>query len=81
VERHGGRAADAHLLLLLSDRETGQAPVDEKRGDAPRALARVDGREDGDDVGVIAVGAPLLRAVQDVVIAPAHRCRPKARGV
>src|SRR5262250_1527712 len=81
VERHGGRAADAHLLLFLADREAGRAPLDEERRDAPGALARIDRGEDGDHVGVIAVRAPLLRSVQDVVIALVHRRGPEARRV
>src|SRR5207237_8355721 len=64
---------DTHLLLVLADREPGHALLDEKRRDALGALARIDRREDRDDVGVIAVGAPLLRSVQDVVIALAQR--------
>src|SRR5437660_348607 len=81
VERHGGRAADAHLLLFLADREPRHALLDEEGRDALGALARIDRREDRDHVGVIAVGAPLLRPVQDVVVPLAHRRGPQARGV
>src|SRR5438876_10401292 len=81
VERHRGRAADPHLPFLLAEGEAGQVLLDEEGGDALGALARIDGHEDGDDVRVVAMGAPLLRAVQDVAIARADRRGPEARGV
>src|SRR6266568_7699789 len=57
------------LLLLLADRKTRHALLEEERGDAPRAQRRVHRREDDDDVGVVAVGAPLLGAVKHVTVA------------
>src|SRR3989441_379955 len=81
VERHRGRGADAQLLLLLADREAGRALLDEEGGDALRAQLRVHCGEDDDDVGVVAVGAPLLGAVQHVTVALADRRRAQPRGV
>src|SRR5262245_47762053 len=79
VKGHGGRAADAHFLLFLADREPGHALLDDERGDASGALAGIDRREHGDHVCVVAVRAPLLGTVQHVVIALPHRRGPEAR--
>src|SRR5207247_9358029 len=76
VERHGGRGSDAHLLLLLTHGEAGHASLDEERGDALRAQLPVDRGAGDDAVGVGAVGAPLLRAVQAVAVTPPDRGAP-----
>src|SRR4029434_3308801 len=80
MERDGGRAADPHLLFLLADGEPGHPLLDDERRDPAGALARIDRREDRDDVSVVAVRAPLLRSVQHVMVALADRGSAEARG-
>src|SRR5688572_7988626 len=81
VQRDRRRGADAELLLLLADREARRALLDQERRHALRPLGEIDGREDRDDVGVVAVRAPLLGAVEHVVVAAANGRGPEARRV
>src|SRR5438132_113553 len=81
VQRHRRRGTDAHLLLFLADAEAGRALLDEERGHAPRAPTGIERREHGDHVRVVAVGAPLLGAVEHVVLAAADGRGLEAAGV
>ena len=65
----GGRRADAELVFLLADGEAGEVALDEERGDAVVAGLGIDGGEDDEESGFVAVGDPQLAAVEDVVAA------------
>src|SRR5271165_4562120 len=64
-EWRGRGAANAHLLLLVADRETGEVLLHQESG----KLFAVDLGEDGEQVGEVGVGDPHLFAVQHVVLA------------
>ena len=67
--------ANAELVLLLSDREPGEAALDEKRGDAAIAGVGIDGRKDDEQVRFVGVGDPELAAGQQEIAARFHGAR------
>ena len=83
VERELGRrrAADAHLVLEAGDGEPGAIGLHEDRRQAPAGPlgVRVGDGEHHDVVRDARVADEALAAVDDVVVAVAHRARPEAR--
>ena len=78
-EREGGRVgrALAHLLEVLLDRDAGRAHLDDEGRHAATARGRIRLREDDGPLGVAGVRDERLRAVEDVLVAVAHRGRPQ----
>ena len=76
----GGRSADAELVFLLADGESGEVFLDEERRDALVARRGIDRGEENEEAGLLAVGDPQLAAVEDVVAAleSARVCSAKA---
>ncbi|EAU62243.1 conserved hypothetical protein [Stigmatella aurantiaca DW4/3-1] len=83
LEEHGAgvRRADAHLLVRLGPDEARRVRGHDEGGDALVARLLVRHREQHDGVRLGAVGDPVLRAVDDVLVAPAHRDRLLGRRV
>ena len=85
VERElgGGRAADPHLVLEARDLEARAVGLDEDRRQPAAGLlgVRVGHREHDDVVRDAAVADEPLHAVDDVLVAVAHRAGPDARRV
>ena len=69
----GAARANAQLVFLLADGESGETALDQKRRDAPIARRGIDCREHDEEVGFVAVGDPQLAAVQDEVDSPSGR--------
>ena len=67
------RGADAHLLLLLAEGETGIALFHDEGAGAAGAFGFVGHGDDAVDVRFAAVGDPLLGAVQDIFVAVVDR--------
>ena len=65
----GGRGADAQLVFLLADGESGEIFLDHEGGDAFVSGRGIDGGEEDEDAGFLAVGDPELAAVENVVAA------------
>src|SRR5919106_1080298 len=81
VQGHRGRGPNPELALFLADLEPWRALLDEERRYTLRPLRGIDGGEHREDIGVVAVGAPLLRAVQHVVVTAPDRGGLESRGV
>src|ERR1700758_3157768 len=63
----------AHLFFVASHSKPRKRAFDEKGGNATRARRRVRLRKHDVDAGNVAVRNPYLRAIQNVLIAIAHR--------
>ena len=64
----GGRAADTHLLLLLTNGEAGEGALHDESGDAVVAGLGVGHGKDNDGAGHSAVGDEALGAVEHIVV-------------
>ena len=68
----GGRTADTHLLLLLTNGEAGEGALHDEGGDAVVAGLGVGHGEDDHGAGHSAVGDEALGAVEHVVVTLQH---------
>ena len=80
-ELAGGGAADTHLLLQPRDGEAGRVTLDDERGDAVVAGARVGLREHRVEAGDARVRDEPLRPVQDILVALPPGRRREARRI
>jgi hypothetical protein len=69
----GGRAAQAHLVLELADRDARPVPLDDEGTDAPVSGGRIGLGEHGVDVGDARTRDPRLAPVQHPLVAVADR--------
>ena len=75
-------ATDAHLVLVLADLEARQCPFSTMMARDAAVPAIGSGRAvDGVEAGGVAVGIPLLVAVDDVVVAVAFGAGAQAAGI
>ena len=79
-QRHGVRAAQAHLVLCLADHEARRSALEDERGEAAAARRLVGAREDQVDARLLAVRHPVLASSQYVVLfRPRGGCLDRAR--
>ena len=65
----GARCADAEFVFFLTDGETGKILFDDEGGNALVPSGGINGGEQNEDAGFLAVRDPELASVEDVVAA------------